>query len=178
MRQPQAPGRTGSAPLDGLDAPAPTPPEDGPSPRRGGQRLSLKGRALRHLAGREHSRAELERKLAAHEEAPGQLARVLDELEAKGFISQARAVESVVHRRAARFGAARIRQELGAKGLEGEAAAQALQALQASEPERARQVWARRFGDQPATDPKARARQMRFLLGRGFSAEVVRKVVG
>ena len=52
--------------------------------------LSLKGRALRLLTGREHSRAELERKLAVHEEEPGQLAKVLDELQAKDFISESR----------------------------------------------------------------------------------------
>ena len=49
--------------------------------------LSLKGRALRLLSGREHSRAELERKLAAHEQEPGQLKRVLDELQTRDFIN-------------------------------------------------------------------------------------------
>ncbi len=86
--------------------------------------LSLKGRALRLLSGREHSRAELERKLAGHEEEPGQLRRVLDDLQAKGFIDDARVAESVVHRRAGKLGAARIRQELQAKGLDAELVAQ------------------------------------------------------
>ena len=58
--------------------------------------LSLKGRALRLLSGREHSRAELERKLAAHEEEPGQLARILDELQARDFINEQRVVDSVI----------------------------------------------------------------------------------
>ncbi|MEY3914040.1 MAG: Regulatory protein RecX, partial [Pseudomonadota bacterium] len=80
-------------------------------------RISLKGRALRLLSQREHSRVELERKLAEHEEEPGTLARALDELEAKGFISEERVVESVVHRRASKLGAARVQQELAAKGL-------------------------------------------------------------
>ena len=79
--------------------------------------LSLKGRALRYLAAREHSRAELERKLASHESSPGQLAAMLDELEAKDFISETRVTASVVHRRASRFGAARVRYELQGKGL-------------------------------------------------------------
>ena len=56
--------------------------------------LSLKGRALRLLSGREHSRAELERKLAPHETEPGQLRRVLDELQAKDFINEQRVVDS------------------------------------------------------------------------------------
>ena len=83
-------------------------------------KLSLKGRALRLLSQREHSRLELERKLAPHEELPGDLARALDDLQAKGFIDEVRVVESVVHRRSAKLGAGRIKQELQAKGLSNE----------------------------------------------------------
>ncbi|MBY4598076.1 recombination regulator RecX [bacterium BD-1] len=142
---------------------------------------SLKGRALRYLAAREHSRAELERKLSSHESEPGELARVLDELTAKGFISEARVVESVLHRRAANLGNARVIQELRSKGIGPEALADAAEHLRASELERAREVWRKKFGakgegDGPA-DPAERARQMRFLAARGFSAEVVRRVM-
>ena len=138
---------------------------------------SLKGRALRLLSQREHSRLELERKLAPHETEPGQLAKALDELQARGFISEERVVESVVHRRAAKLGTARVRQELQAKGLSPEAMGEALEQLRSTELERAREVWARKFGE-PATEPKEKARQIRFMVSRGFAAEVVRKVVG
>ena len=138
--------------------------------------LSLKGRALRYLAQREHSRVELERKLAAHAESPEQLARVLDDLQAKDFISEARVVESVINRRAARFGVARIRHELQGKGLAAEAVAEAVSSLKASEVERAREVWRRKFGE-PAADATARGKQMRFLAARGFGAEAIRRVV-
>lgn len=137
---------------------------------------TLKGRALRLLGQREHSRAELERKLRAHEEEPGELTRALDDLQAKGFINEQRVLESVVHRRAPRLGSMRVRQELQAKGLAPEAIAQAVMALQATEVERATDVWRRKFTT-PAEDPQARAKQMRFLAGRGFSAEVIHKVV-
>lgn len=138
--------------------------------------LSLKGRALRLLAAREHSRAELERKLAAHEETPGQLAQLLDELQAKDFISEARVVESVINRRAARFGAARIRHELQGKGLGAELLAGAMDGLKATELARAREVWRKKF-DAPALDAAGRAKQMRFLAARGFSGDVIRRVV-
>ena len=137
---------------------------------------SLKGRALRLLSQREHSRAELERKLAQYEEEPGTLARALDELAAKDFISEARVVESVLHQRAPRLGALRVRQELAQKGIAPEAIAQAVAALQATEFERAREVWRRRFAA-PAQDANERARQARFLLARGFSGAVVAKVL-
>ncbi len=137
---------------------------------------SLKGRALRLLSQREHSRLELERKLAEHETEPGQLAKALDELQARGFISEARVIESVVHRRASKLGTARVKQELAAKGVCGEAVTKAMAQLRGTELERAREVWRRKFG-KPATDPREKARHIRFLVSRGFAAEVVRKVV-
>jgi len=142
----------------------------------GFEKPSLKGRALRLLAQREHSRAELQRKLAPHEETPGELAQALDELQTKGFIDEQRVIESVVHRRAARLGASRVRQELQAKGLPAEAVAQAVEALRGSETERAREVWRKKFGRAPA-DLAERAKQMRFLAARGFGGEAIRRVV-
>ena len=139
--------------------------------------LSLKGRALRYLAAREHSRAELERKLAPHEAEPGELARVLDELQGKGYIDERRVAESVMHRRASRLGAARVRQELQAKGLDPSLVREAVEQLRDSELPRAREVWRRRFGQAPQ-DAGERARQSRFLAARGFSGETIRRVLG
>jgi regulatory protein len=138
--------------------------------------LSLKGRALRYLAAREHSRVELERKLSAHEETPGQLAQVLDELQAKDFINEGRVVDSVVNRRAAKFGAARVKHELLGKGLGAAAVAEAMIGLKATELARARDIWKRKFGE-PAPDAAGKAKQMRFLAARGFGADAIRRVV-
>lgn len=112
--------------------------------------------------------------------ATAQAARVaavealLDELEAKGFLSDARFVESRVQARSARYGNLRIRQELRLRGVALDAASE--DELRRTELERARGVWARKFGGPPQTPAEA-ARQMRFLAGRGFSAEIIRKVV-
>jgi regulatory protein len=138
--------------------------------------LSLKGRALKLLSMREHSRQELERKLAPREEEPGQLRQALDELQAKGFIDEQRVLDSVLHRRAGRLGAARIRQELQAKGLAAERIAEAVAGLKHTEVERAREVWRKKFGTPPA-DAAQRARQARFLAARGFGGEAIRKVL-
>jgi regulatory protein len=137
---------------------------------------SLKGRALRLLGQREHSRLELERKLRPHEVESGELARALDDLQAKGFINEQRVLESVVHRRAPRLGAMRVRQELQAKGLAPEAVAQAVAGLKGSEVERAREIWRKKFGV-PAKDPQSRTKQMRFLASRGFGGETIQRVV-
>ncbi len=143
---------------------------------KAGPGLSLKGRALRYLATREHSRMELERKLKPHAESAEQLAQVLDQLTAKDFISEARVVESVINRRAAKFGAARVKHELLGKGLDAELVAETLRGLKATEVERAREIWQRKF-DGPAPDAAGRAKQMRFLAARGFSGATIRKVV-
>lgn len=138
--------------------------------------ISLKGRALRLLSGREYSRAELERKLASHEEEPGALAKALDELQAKDFINEQRVVDSVVHRRSPKLGTQRIRQELQAKGLEPEAVAEAVAQLRTTEVDRAREVWRKKFGSPPA-DAAERAKHMRFLATRGFGGDTIRRVV-
>ncbi|MCX7276955.1 MAG: recombination regulator RecX [Burkholderiales bacterium] len=138
--------------------------------------ISLKGRALRLLSGREHSRVELERKLAVFEETPGELAQALDELQAKGFINEQRVLDSVLYRRAGKLGASRIRLELQSKGLDPSAVLDAVAGLQATELDRAREVWRKKFGS-PPVDAAARAKQQRFLLARGFSSDAVRRVV-
>ena len=141
-----------------------------------GRPLSLKGRALRLQSGREHSRAELERKLAAHEAEPGELRRILDELQAKGFIDERRVLDSVLHRRVARLGAARIRQELQGKGLDPQMVDRAVEDLRSTELQRAREVWRKKFGQLPA-DARERGKQARFLAARGFAGEVIGRVL-
>jgi regulatory protein len=138
--------------------------------------LSLKGRALKYLAAREHSRVELHRKLAPHAESAEAIDQVLDELEARGFLSAERFVQSVLHRRAGRYGAARVQAELAQHRLPAELTQAARQQLRETELSRAQLVWARRFGQPPAT-PEERARQSRFLAGRGFSGDVIRTVL-
>ena len=151
---------------------------------------SLKSRALQLLAQRDQSRLELRRKLLRHargrEGDPAAAAAVdpgailaevdalLDWLEANRFLSDARFAESRVHARAQRFGVQRIRGELAqhAVALSPELAA----SLAASEIDRAAAVRARRFAALPASAAE-RAAQSRFLLGRGFSPELVQRLM-
>ncbi len=158
--------------------------------------LSLKARALQLLAQREHSALELRRKLLDHAlklaaeaqggEAPSRRLRspgpeVQAEVDALlawllqgGHLSDARFAESRLRVRAQRYGNLRIRDELARHGLQ--PSPEETAALAASEFERARAVWARKFDVLPA-DAADRARQTRFLAGRGFSADVVRRLL-
>ena len=142
---------------------------------------SLRARALAWLAQREHSTHELRTKLERWAQMRGRdasaegLEALLEALQAAGHLSDSRFVESRVNARAARLGNLRIELELRRNGVQPDEAVR--QVLRASELERARAVWARRFG-QPAADRAERARQARFLAGRGFSADSIRRVTG
>jgi regulatory protein len=138
---------------------------------------SLRARALACLARREHSRSELARKLARHAQSRDEVDRTLDELEAENLLSAPRFAQSVARRRGERYGVARVRQELKSHGIDGDLLRASTAQLASTELQRARAILARRFG-RVATDAAQRQRQMRFLAGRGFSGEVVRRIVG
>jgi regulatory protein len=141
---------------------------------------ALRARALALLARRELSRAELRKKLAplaaSLAKSEAELDSLLDELAQSRLQSDTRYTEALVHTRARRFGASRIAAELRDKGVAPELADNAMIALRADEQARALAVWRRKFSAPPTT-PEQRGKQGRFLLGRGFSAEVVRKVL-
>ncbi|AGW88920.1 recombination regulator RecX [Cupriavidus sp. DF5525] len=138
--------------------------------------LSLKARAVGYLSRREHSRTELARKLAPHAESPEQLEQLLDALERENWLSNQRFADSLVHRRGARYGTARVMQEAKTHKLGSEQLGELQDRLRATEAERAREVWRKRFGSPPAT-PEERAKQVRFMVARGFSRSVVGKII-
>ena len=163
--------------------------------------LSLKGRGLALLAQRDHSRIELKRKLMRHAQAEAEQARaseqrggederdsgaaavvpaadrvaeVLDWLQSHRYLNEERFTESRVHARAPKFGNLRIRHELSQHGVT--LTPEALQKLAATEFERAREVHQRKF-DTPPANATEHARQARFLAARGFSADVVGRLM-
>lgn len=163
--------------------------------------LSLKMRAISLLSQREHSLIELRRKLlrivrqqraaeaaavtseqdkedgdsAESNSAETEVDTLLAWLQAQDYLSEARFVESRIHARAQRFGSLRIKQELAQHGLVLSADNQA--ELKASELERAKVIWQRKFGGVVPEDQAARAKQARFFIARGFSSEVVRRLL-
>lgn len=134
--------------------------------------MSLKARALKYLSAREHSRLELARKLSRYAQEDDDVEALLDWLEAAKFLSQSRFSESLVHRRATRFGNNRILSELQTHGVDGEALSDIKASLSQDEAARACEVWRKRFGHPPADAPE-RAKQMRFLQQRGFSHSAI-----
>ena len=161
------------------------------------QSPSLKARALRLLSLREYSRkglaAKLEEsaaryaKLSSKEDEQEsdvigksvtlQIQEVLDDFEARGWLSDERFAEALVRRRSERYGARKIQDELQRAGVDSDKAAELIQGLRETEYQRAKELWLKKFGTL-GQEQKERARQYRFLASKGFSSEVVSKVLG
>ncbi|MES2536586.1 MAG: recombination regulator RecX [Pseudomonadota bacterium] len=139
-------------------------------------KISLKSRALRYLALREHSRLELARKLSRHAQEGDDVEALLDVLEAGKLLSEERFSEALIHRRAARFGNQRILSELQGHGIDGDVLTGIQAGLAEDENARALAVWGKKFGRPPA-DMTERARQLRFLQQRGFSHAAIKTVM-
>ena len=163
------------------------------SKERTKQSPSLKARALRLLSLREYSRKGLAAKLAESEarwaklggeqvdQAPesthANIEAVLDDFEARGWLSDERFAEALVRRRSERYGMRKIQGELERAGIDSKQSAKLLAGLKETEYQRAYELWTRKYGVQ-AQDQKERARQYRFLASKGFSSEVATKVIG
>ena len=137
---------------------------------------SLRERALRHLARRDHSRAELVRKLAPHGE-PAEIDAVIERMGELGLQSDTRYAEAFVRGKAGRFGASRLRSELARRGIDRDLINEAIAGeCVESEGDRARAVLRGRFTEPPA-DAREWARQARFLQTRGFAPDLIRKLL-
>ena len=155
------------------------------------QSPSLKARALRLLSLREYSRKGLAAKLTESEARWAKLTEleqnpqvtalnieaVLDDFEARGWLSDERFAEALVRRRSERYGSRKIQEDLQRAGVDAKQSAKLLTNLKETEFERAYHLWSKKFG-QKAQDQKERARQYRFLASKGFSLDVVAKIIG
>ncbi len=127
---------------------------------------------MRYLARREHSRAELHRKLQPHAEDEAELEAVLDDLERRNWLSDARTAAQLIEYKRTRFGTRRIVHELRQKGIAEELISVSLPGLKEGELDAAREAWRKKFAELPQND-KEKARQIRFLQARGFSLEII-----
>jgi regulatory protein len=131
--------------------------------------------ALKLLARREHTRAELERRLAPYA-TPEEIGVVLDRLQQNKLQSDARFADAFVAARSRRYGNARLRYDLRARGVDAELIDQALAVPAADELARATEIWRRKF-DGPPADARDYARQARFLQFRGFGPDVLKQIL-
>lgn len=138
--------------------------------------LSLHTRAMKYLVRREHSRAELHAKLLLKATPDDNVDKILDDLAARGWLADSRAVEQLVGLRRNRFGMQRIAYELRQKGIDEDLISDALQQMRDTELEAARSIWQRKFGIAPE-DAKDKARQVRFMQSRGFMPDVIFKIL-
>jgi len=135
---------------------------------------SLHARAMRLLARREHSRVELRRKLSNIASEGDDVDGVIEQLAQRGWLSDARYAEQAVRSRARRFGPLKVAHELRSKGVDDEAIAAAFRAAGEDGEADIERVWKTRFSAAPIND-RERARQVRFLQGRGFPLDDILK---
>lgn len=138
--------------------------------------LTLRQKALRALARREYSRAELARKLGGGAESTADIDVVLDEFEASGWLSDERFAGGAARQRQGRYSQRYILEDLKSKGVAGDTAKEAVSALEQDDYATALALWRQRFGKPPA-DQKEKARQVRFLQSRGFALQIVFRVL-
>lgn len=134
--------------------------------------ISLRARAMRFLARREHSRAELRRKLAPRVEEGENLEAVLDELAAKGWLSDQRYAEHAIRSKARRYGPVKMAHYLKSRGVDDASIAAGLKAAGADGAPQLEAIWKSRFREAPH-DEREKARQVRFLQGRGFALDEI-----
>lgn len=135
--------------------------------------VELKVRALRYLARREHSRAELARKLSPHAESPAALELVLDDLQGRRQLSDERYADVRANWLSRKYGAAKIRHDLKAHGV-AEAVIERVSAE--GDYDRAKAIVVRKYRG-PATTREEKAKRARFLQSRGFSYDVIRRLI-
>ena len=122
---------------------------------------------------REHSRAELARKLAPHAESADALQALLESLVAKKQLCDERYAAERTRALSRKYGAARIRSDLREKGV----APSIIDTVSGEgELDRARAILARKYRE-PAMSREERAKRARFLQGRGFSLEVIARLI-
>jgi regulatory protein len=164
---------------DSFESPSNRTPCQVASQKRSG--LSLKARAVSYLSRREHSRVELTRKLAPHADSPEELEALLDSLAREGWQSDRRFVQGVVHTKSPAQGSVRIIHALRQQGISDAEVALVREQLKETELARACEVWQKRFGAQESfvqpLSPAEYAKQARFLAARGFTHDVIRRVL-
>lgn len=135
----------------------------------------LRERALRLLTRREHSRFELARKLGQAGFAQHEIDALLDDFEEKNWLSDRRFAESYVADHRARAGSVKLAYDLRQRGVPDSIIEASLNENRSSELARAREIWRKKFSS-PPTGAADRAKQLRFLQGRGFTMDIIRHV--
>lgn len=139
-------------------------------------KMTLRARAMRYLSIREYSPKELAKKLAPYLEDGDDLMGLIQWLGDQGFLSEERFAEAYVRRRSARYGSGRVLRELEMHGVDDRTLDEAKSVMAEDEFERAFSIWQKKFGSKPA-DVSEKARQIRFLVQRGFSGDIIRRVL-
>ena len=137
---------------------------------------SIKHKALYFLSRREHSYSELLNKLRRYSDDIDLIQQVLDQLKEQKLLSEERYIQSYLSSKANKYGITKLKYELSSKIDDSELINHIITESQIDQYEVAFNIWKKKFNEKPKT-PKEQQQQMRFLLNRGFSFEIIQKVI-
>ncbi|KTD25892.1 MULTISPECIES: recombination regulator RecX [Legionella] len=134
--------------------------------------------ALRLLGRREHSARELVIKLAQRGYDSKEVSEAIAQCQRLGLQSDARFVETLCHTRIRQgCGPLKISQELQTKHIDRELIDNVLEREQENWVTYALDVWHKKFKNQGEISFKELQKRQRFLLYRGFTADIIAKVI-
>lgn len=138
--------------------------------------ISLRQRALNYLSRREYARSELLHKLSSYTEDQSEIEALLDELAGKGWLSEQRFTDQLIHAKRGKYGSRMVAHELQEHGISEEVVDHARSELKTQDYSNAAEVWRKKFGELPK-DTKEKAKQIRFLQSRGFDLGIILQVL-
>ncbi len=136
----------------------------------------MRQRALEYLGKREYPYVELGQKLKAYAEESDDIGAILEDFKTRGWLSDKRFTDQLVHARQVKFGSAKVANELRQKGVADDLVRDAVEKVKENELENALEIWRKKFKT-PASDRNEWAKQARFLQSRGFGFDVIKKVL-
>jgi len=136
----------------------------------------LRQRALEYLGKREYSYHELGQKLKTYAEEADDIPALLEDFKTRGWLSDKRFTDQLVHARQVKFGSGKVANELRQKGVADDLISDAIISLKENELSNATEVWRKKF-KVPASNRDEWAKQARFLQSRGFGFDIIKKVL-
>ena len=140
--------------------------------------MSAKSVAVRLLSRREHSTLEIRDKLLKRDFDEAEIEQSIIELQKGGWLSDERFAEAYIRMRQLKgFGPIRISMELNERGVKEDIVARFLQADDASWRQTLKQQYLKKYKNKSIEDYNDKAKRLRFLQYRGFSMDMIFKVV-
>lgn len=139
--------------------------------------INLKAKAIDFLSRRDYSYSELYNKLKKYSTDLDAIKSVVDEMVSNKYLNEERFIENFIYSKSKKYGSLKVKHLLQAKVSDQELVNDIYQEAEIDELAVARQIWERKFKGEVITNANDRAKQIRFMLSRGFSLDLILKLL-